>query len=46
MRQPYSPNSIQQIRYNILKDINPIFDKFSVEIDRQPEKYNIFKDFL
>ncbi len=46
MHQPYSPTSTQQIRYNILKDINSIFNKFSVEIDRQLKKYNIFKNFL
>ena len=37
---------IQQFRSNILKDINLIFNKLSVETDRQPEKYNIFKKFF
>jgi hypothetical protein len=29
---------------DILKDTNLIFNKFSVETDRQPEKYKIFKN--
>ena len=37
---------IQQFRSNILKDINLIFNKLSVETDRQPEKYNILKKFF
>ena len=37
---------IQQFRSNILKDINLIFNKLSVETDRQTEKYNIFKKFF
>jgi hypothetical protein len=45
MHQPYSP-TYPTFRSHILKDINLIFNKFSVEIDRQPEKYNIFKIFL